>query len=514
MNLMTETTNNPETFRQFLLPNGNAVKPEKSGPRVYTGKERQLLLLALGIGVLFDRLVFASGYHLPFFSSIFWLLFLVLFYLFNWERIRKSKVLWIVGGMTAALCLWSLLFDYSSAYGSLTTLVIPAVLMAHCQYFALELSLKDAGKLTAAWFSGWLIKPFSAIPVLFGALLSLGGGGKKSTLKKILIGVGLTIPLFMVILPLLAQADRVFGFFLEGLLWNFDLPAFVMHSLTVVLAAVLFYSYLWNAGLAPKPEEKAAKEEPSLDWIISCTVLGSVLLVYLLFCTVQFTYLFAGAGLPGGMTYSEYAREGFSQIILVCGINLALFGVFLRYGRNKRVVSILLAALLGLTAVMLFSGFVRLRLYISAYGLTWLRLISTWFILYLGAALLLCGVRMAREKLPLVGICAILLLGWYGALGYANPEALITRYNLNASGSVQAWAEEQSDLYYMPDDVWLALLEANPSPGVKLNVADLRGRRPRRYSLSCYRLERQLEDVEQLYVERLTLADGAPSESD
>jgi uncharacterized membrane protein YczE len=78
---------------------------------------------------------------------------------------------------------------------------------------------------------------------------------------------------------------------------------------------------------------------------------------------------------------------------------------------------------------MLVSGFIRLGLYIDAYGLTWLRLISGWFIIYLAAAVVLCAVRMLKEKLPLIMICAMLLLGWYVVLGYANPDGLIARYN-------------------------------------------------------------------------------------
>ena len=74
-----------------------------------------------------------------------------------------------------------------------------------------------------------------------------------------------------------------------------------------------------------------------------------------------------------------FRREGFAQTVAVCAINLLIFGVFLRFGARNRVTTILLASLLALTGVMLFSGFVRLGLYIDAFGMTWLRLLSAWF---------------------------------------------------------------------------------------------------------------------------------------
>ena len=116
-------------------------------------------------------------------------------------------------------------------------------------------------------------------------------------------------------------------------------------------------------------------------------------------------------------------------MIAVCSLNLILFGVFLRFGKKSKALTSLLGALLGLTFVMLVSGFMRLNLYINAYGLTWLRLLSMWFIIYLAAVMFICVYRMVKEKLPLVAVCAMLLLGWYVALGYSNPDAFIARYN-------------------------------------------------------------------------------------
>jgi len=144
------TTNNPPANGSDPLPDSLPAPVQKAAkplPREFSGRERLLVLVALLIAVLSDRLLFTSlmegALHLPFFSGIFWLVFLAVFYAFFWERLRHSVILWVVAGFTAALCIWNLLFDYRSAYGGVTMLVIPAVIMAHCVFFGGSCQVKD-----------------------------------------------------------------------------------------------------------------------------------------------------------------------------------------------------------------------------------------------------------------------------------------------------------------------------------------------------------------------------------
>lgn len=415
---------------------GHSAKKEK---KEFTSAERLLLLAALIIGVLYDRLSFApfiedADHVITRFSGIFWMCCLAVFYLFYWKKVAHNRVLWFIAGCCTALCAWSFLFTGSAAeyrnseFDYLTYLVIPAVLMAHTQLAAGDYRLKDAGKIALAWLTGWIIKPFSGLPAFFGATGSLFSGGNKSTAKRAALGALIALPILCVIIPLLSGADKVFGYYLKQIAGNWDFSMLVVHTLTIAIAVMLFYSFLWNVGFGAK-EKAAEKTAAQIDAVVSCIVLGSVTLVYVLFCAVQFTYLFAGAGLPDGMTYSEYAREGFAQTVAVCAINLLIFGIFLQFGKKSKVLAGLLAGLLALTGVMLISGFVRLKLYIDAYGLTWLRVLSAWFVIYLMVVVIVCCVRMFREKLPAVALCALILLGWYVVLGYSNPDALITQYN-------------------------------------------------------------------------------------
>ena len=96
-----------------------------------------------------------------------------------------------------------------------------------------------------------------------------------------------------------------------------------------------------------------------------------------LFVGLQVAYLFGGQStlVAAGMTYSDYARRGFFELVaaacLAGGVVVALETTVAR--RSRPYLAALLA-LIGLTAVVLVSAALRLRLYQDAYGWTELRL--------------------------------------------------------------------------------------------------------------------------------------------
>ncbi|MFV0401965.1 MAG: DUF4153 domain-containing protein [Oscillospiraceae bacterium] len=456
------------TLPQGVGPGVPRQAPPRPPAHVYTGGERWLVLLAIAVAILFDRLAFRFLFdeHYGFFSSIFWLCFMVAFYVLQWKKLKHNVVLWAVTGLNALLCVWNLIFDYRSSYGTICWLVIPAVLMAHAQYTKEGYGLKQVTEMVGAWVVGWIVHPLSAINRFFGAIGSTDSEKKSGLWKRVLLGLGLSLPILLIIVPLLAQADQVFGYYIGYIFEQFSIGWFIFHLVVIFIASMLFYSFFWNNRYEPvRQNAPKAEKKPVFDPVISNVVLGAILLVYLLFCMVQFTYLSAGAGLPFGTTYADYAREGFAQLIAVSFINLTIFGIYLRFSPKNKLTTVFQCTLLVATGVMLVSSLMRLLLYIGTYLLTWKRLLSLWFILFLMAVLVLCAVRLVKEKLPLFGICAVTLLAWFVILGYTNPDALVMRYNLSRVDNVAEWV--QDNRYYikydMSDDGRKVLWEAyNP----------------------------------------------------
>ena len=467
----------------------NAVAALEENKKVheFVKGEKILLIIACVTAVLCDRLFFNPAINqggdgsLFFFTAIFEICFIVLFCCFNWKKIYKKSFLWVVAVLILSLCAWNFIFDYASNYGVLTFFVIPASLMMFTQVAAENPELTDINGMIISWFSGWFMKPFTAIVKcadVLSALFFPKNGAKSAVIKKIAAAVLITVPLLIILLFLLSGADKVFGYYVNKIFSSFNSWDFIVHVVLILVGFFIFYSFLWNSryGKCKNADNTVKiKKEYKVDNLITYIILSSVLILYILFCAIQFTYLFASAGLPAGISYSDYAREGFAQIVVISGINLVIFGCALKYGKinneNKKdiVIKVMLYILIALTGIMLISGFMRLSLYINTFGMTFLRLISAWFIIYLSLVLILCAGRMIHEqirkiKLPLIACCTVLLLFSYNILGYINPDSFIVKYNLSentGNPDVNKWVDENKPYVFntLSDDALNALIE-------------------------------------------------------
>src|SRR4029450_7185907 len=123
-------------------------------------------------------------------------------------------------------------------------------------------------------------------------------------------------------------------------------------------------------------------------------VLGLLDVLFLKFVVVQFQYFFGGAAriqAVAGLTYAEYARRGFFELVGVAALVLPLLLAahwLLRKekARDEIVFRVLAGAQIALLFVMMVSAFQRMRLYQREYGLTELRVYTTVFMGWLGRA--------------------------------------------------------------------------------------------------------------------------------
>ena len=391
-----------------------------------------LVLAALLLGVLWDQWVFRhlfqqQGY---FYWSLYWMAYLVLFYALNWQAAKGSRMGWALAALAVVLSLRSL-FYAQNAMAFLTTLAIPAVLMLHAQVASGAAGEDRDGLFALLYLEGWFVQPFRAIGKFFTTLGGLMKPEKSSTSRQVLLGFIIALPVVAIVGFLLVGADGVMAYYMQAMLQNFDLPWLFWHGLGIFIATLLFFSFLYEQRLGPR--DRRLKQPVQTYWnpITVSVLLGILLALYALFTYVQFAYLFGQGGLPAGMTYAGYARSGFMQLMLVAILNLTVFGLCLRYTHPSPAIRGLLMGLLAATAVILASSFTRLGMYIGAYGLTWMRLLPFSFLVALSVLVLLSALRIWLPKLRLLRVGAAVLVIWFLALGFGNPEALIARVNLS-----------------------------------------------------------------------------------
>ena len=124
------------------------------------------------------------------------------------------------------------------------------------------------------------------------------------------------------------------------------------------------------------PATSIDRTRPRIGTTECLVVLVALDALFAAFVVIQAAYLFGGLDTLAttGMTYAEYARRGFFELLavafLVAGLILGLEALVTRRSRAYVVAAIVLV---GLTIVVLGSSLLRLRLYQEAYGWTELR---------------------------------------------------------------------------------------------------------------------------------------------
>jgi len=157
------------------------------------------------------------------------------------------------------------------------------------------------------------------------------------------------------------------------------------------------------------------------------------------FVIVQLRYFFGGDALvqaTAGMSYADYARRGFFELVTVSTLVLPVVlsaNALLRRDtpRAEAVYRALSGTLLVLLAVIMYSAVARMRLYESAYGLSEDRLYATVFMAWLAIVFVWFAttVLRGRERTFTPGVLAS---GWATliALNVANPSAYVARFNI------------------------------------------------------------------------------------
>ena len=259
-------------------------------------------------------------------------------------------------------------------------------------------------------------------------------------------GLLIGIPLAVIFAVLFASADPIFRRGLDevfGLQIDLGtLPGRVLFVLACTWLAVALLSLAASGVPAMERGSSlgAAASSPPIDRLRGLGALEALVILLVIdlvvatFVGLQLAYLFGGLDTLAaiGMTYSDYARRGFFELVaaacLACAVVVALDTTVER--RTRPYLAALLA-LVGLSAVVLVSAAMRLRLYQDAYGWTELRLYVLVTIVSLGAALIVtAGLILANRTrwlghgLAVIGVVALV------GLNLIAPSAFVAEQNI------------------------------------------------------------------------------------
>ncbi|MGW7050366.1 DUF4153 domain-containing protein [Streptomyces sp. NPDC054887] len=354
---------------------------------------------------------------------------------------------------------WTLVW----ALGGLALLVIPALRDAGWPTFLAVSSALALGSLALHGSRTWA----GVLAGSLGIFGSLGSGpawawrglreraeASRGRWAPVVRTTLVAVVLLVVFGTLFASADAAFADLLGGLTPDVSVADGPWRAFLFALGLLGALAAARTAA-APKRwdrlEIRPGRARGRTEWALPLVVLN---LLFAAFIAVQLAVLFGGYDKvlsETGLTYAEYARQGFWQLLWATLLVLLVIALALRWAprgeaRDRTLVRSVLGTLCVLTLVVVASALRRMDLYVDAYGLTRLRVSVAAVELWLGLVIVLImaagvlGARWLPRAVAASAAAAVL------AFGLLSPDGLVAEQNVARSRT-----SEKLDVHYFQD---------------------------------------------------------------
>ena len=268
---------------------------------------------------------------------------------------------------------------------------------------------------------------------------------------RLLAGACAAVPAVIFLCVLLSGADMVFRNMLSVVISKFLNPVTLF-----LVARARHIPAVLGTGIATRCISDGMVNVRRHSPVAAVSFMAMVGLVYLVFCVIQIVYLFMGKGsLPEGMTYSQYARQGFFQLLFVAVLNLVMVLMCLKYFREHVLLNGFLLLVSLCTYVMLASAAYRMVLYVQQYQLTFLRILVLWFLAMLFVLMAGVVILIFNHEFPLFRFCLAVVSSFYLVFAWMRPDYITARYNVAHKDSIAG--VEQRDFMRLSTDAAPAL---------------------------------------------------------
>lgn len=288
-----------------------------------------------------------------------------------------------------------------------------------------------------------LVIPLQGMGRMLRALLYKKSGEtvQRRRYGGVLLGAVCAVPALFVVVPLLMRSDAAFEGVMRKTVFVHAGEAFT----AVLFGGILFlflFSLVFSVRRGLTGEKPAAVR--ARTWGLDCgavsAFLGVIAFFYVLYLLSQTAYFFSAFSgvLPEDFTAAAYARRGFFEMAALCAVNLLLTGLAVLLARRRPdgrlhpAVRALGTFICCFSVLLIATAAAKMILYVQAFGMTRLRVLTTLFMLLLAATFLCVLARLYAPRFAYMKVivltAALLLL----AAGYADIDAVIARYNVDA----------------------------------------------------------------------------------
>lgn len=261
------------------------------------------------------------------------------------------------------------------------------------------------------------------------------------------------LPIVIVVLLLLSTADQIFGSIFENMfsiLENLSLSKILGNLIGRSISVIILFLYLSATiyfllyhFLDIKIKDK--KDKLILDNQAIKLLLIILNIIYIVFDIIQVKSLILHQ-VSMDISYAEYAREGFFQLMFVSLLNLIII-LLAKSSENKNNSKFIIKmsiTMIFLTFIIIISAFIRMYMYESQYGYTILRLL-VYITLITEIILLIPTIKyILNSKFNIVKYYIIILITVYTAINFINVDYIIASRNIN-----RYYEKNEIDLIYL-----------------------------------------------------------------
>lgn len=304
---------------------------------------------------------------------------------------------------------------------------------------------------------------------------------KKNNFGRILLGILGSIPVLLIVLPLLISSDEAFSGLFAKLSENvFEIILKCIFGFTIALFTI-------NYCFALKKQDLRTFDPITIrgiDNVITTSFLSVLSFCYLAYMFSQLAYFFSAFSgfLPKDYEFNvaTYARRGFFELCVIAGINFLIVFLAILFSRKQNnkiplTLRLICTFISVFTLLITATALAKMVLYIKSFGMTELRISTSAFMIFLVLVFIALIFRLYFAKVKVIKTAFITAGVILSLLGIFNTNNIVAQYNYTAY--TEGWLETEidtSEIASLGDEgiPYLVMLTEDENPIVAENAKD------------------------------------------
>lgn len=420
----------------------NPINTALKGKNIEPMDKKDAVFMLLFFAAVFIFIDFAvmNGFNLGF-TIAFFILFAVVTVYFAGKKVKASVFSYICGALSLAGSVTLAL--YRDIFINFIMVFLAAALFTlyTCGISGTFRSREGSFKIVGDMLCSAFIAPFANVGNVtrsFGKSVS-----KSKGIINIIIGIGISIPVLLVVVPLLVSSDAAFEGLISAVAKNIGI--YLFEIILAVIAAPYVISYMFCKKRNFKTGSEALTRDYSgarfLPDAVSVSFLSVISITYIVYLFSQLAYFFSAFSgiLPEGYEYSAsvYARRGFYEMFAIGIINLLIMSavnIFTKRknGRISGAIKAVSTFISLFTVVLLITAMSKMKLNIENFGLSKNRLLVSVFMIMMLIIIAFYILHIFLPKVNYMQAVIVVCSALFIAVSFADIDAAVARYNVEA----------------------------------------------------------------------------------